>query len=382
MWPDRTSQLRPARVFPPAILPMPKLRLRSAAPALLVMAALLSLSACGLTEYPNSTFNHTTDFNTSIDALFQKLVFWGTIVFVVVEAGLIYTIIKFRKRPGGPAAKQIHGNAALEITWTAIPALILVLIAVPSVKTIFETQKPAPAGALHVKVIGHQWWWEFQYPEYGITTANEVYVPVGRAVNFELTTKDVLHSFWIPQLGGKRDLITNKTNYLWFTPSDTLPSTAWNGFCTEYCGASHANMRIRMYTVQPDEFESWARHQAGRRQPSRSTACPRIQDVFRRFEQQDRLAHPSEDFTHRAFERGPCRVTVARQLPEHVRQQRLQSVCIEIRIVPPRGGRRTVEPWPARILAAQLMPRLLQIRAVPIGHDRRAIPARVQLAVP
>lgn len=241
---------------------MPKLRLRSAVPALLSLAALLTLSACGLTEYPNSTFNHTTDFNTSIDALWQRLVFWGTIVFVVVEAALVFTIIRYRKRPGGAPAQQIHGNAALEITWTAIPAIILVLIAIPTVRTIFETQKPAPAGALTVQVIGHQWWWEFKYPEYGITTANELYVPVGRTVNFELTTKDVLHSFWIPQLGGKRDLITNKTNYLWFTPSDTLESTAWNGFCTEYCGASHANMRIRMYTVQPDEFESWARHQA------------------------------------------------------------------------------------------------------------------------
>ncbi len=241
---------------------MPKLRLRSAAPALLVMAVLLSLSACGLTEYPNSTFNHTTDFNSSIDALWQRLVFWGTIVFVVVETALVVTIIRFRKRPGGPEAKQIHGNAALEITWTAIPAIILVLIAVPTVKTIFETQKPAPAGALTVEVIGHQWWWEFRYPELGVVTANEVYVPVGRTVNFVLTTKDVLHSFWIPQMGGKRDLITNRTNYLWFTPSDTLKSSAWNGFCTEYCGASHANMRIRMYTVQPDEFESWARHQA------------------------------------------------------------------------------------------------------------------------
>ncbi len=241
---------------------MPKLRVRSAAPVFLALAILLTLSACGLTEYPNSTFNHTTDFNTSIDALWQRLVFWGTIVFVVVEAALIFTIIKYRKRPGGPAAKQIHGNAALEITWTAIPAIILVLIAVPTVKTIFETQAPAPAGALKVQVIGHQWWWEFRYPELGITTANELYVPVGRTISFELTTKDVLHAFWIPQMGGKRDLISNKTNYLWFTPSDTLKTMAYNGFCTEYCGSSHANMRIRLYTVQPAEFESWARHQA------------------------------------------------------------------------------------------------------------------------
>ena len=241
---------------------MPKLSLRQTASTALTAVALLALSGCGFTEYPNSTFNHHTDFNTAIDALFQRLLFWGTIVFVVVEAGLVYTIIKYRKRPGGPKPRPIHGNAALEITWTVIPALILVLIAIPTVRTIFQTQADAPAGALKVQVIGHQWWWEFRYPELGVVTANELYVPVGRTVEFELTTKDVLHSFWIPQMGGKRDLITNKTNYLWFTPNADLGTSAWNGFCTEYCGSSHANMKFRLYTVQPDEFDSWAKHQA------------------------------------------------------------------------------------------------------------------------
>jgi cytochrome c oxidase subunit II len=241
---------------------MSMLRMRRSAPALLLAACLVALSACGGQEYPNSTFIRNTDLNTATDILWDKLLFWGTIVFVFVEAALVFTIIKYRKRPGGPAARPIHGNAALEIAWTAIPAVILVLIAVPTVRTIFQTQAPAPAGSIRIEVIGHQWWWEFRYPDLGITTANEVYVPVGRTASFELTTVDVLHSFWIPQMGGKRDLITNKKNYLWFTPSDTLTSMAYNGFCTEYCGASHANMRIRLYAVQPDEFDSWARHQA------------------------------------------------------------------------------------------------------------------------
>src|SRR5690606_18063738 len=125
--------------------------------------------------------------------------------------------------------------------WTVAPALILVLIAVPTVRTIFVTQAEAVPEAWQVEATGHQWWWEFYYPEYGVRTANEVYVPVGRTVNFALRSNDVLHSFWVPQMGGKRDLITNRTNYLWFTPNDTLPSTAWNGFCVEFCGASHAN---------------------------------------------------------------------------------------------------------------------------------------------
>ncbi len=241
---------------------MSMLRLRQAAPALLVMACLLALTACGQTEYPNSTFNHNTDYNTSIDALWDRLLFWGTVMFVVVESALIFTMIKYRKRPGGPAAKPIHGHAALEIAWTAIPAVILVLIAIPTVRTIFATQAPAPAGALQIEVIGHQWWWEFRYPELGIITANEVYVPVGRAANFELKTKDVIHSFWVPQMGGKRDLITNKSNWMWFTPNEDLGTQAWNGFCGEYCGTSHANMKFRLYTVQPEEFASWAAHQA------------------------------------------------------------------------------------------------------------------------
>lgn len=248
------------------------LRLRQAAPALLIAVALLALTACGGMEtYPNSTFNHTTDFNSSIDGLWDRLLLWGTIVFVVVELALVYTIFRFRKRPGGPEAKQIHGNVALEITWTAIPAVILVLIAVPTVKTIMETQAPAPAGALTVEVTGHQWWWEFHYPEYGVTTANEVYIPLGRTANFVLRSKDVLHSFWVPQLGGKRDLITNRTNMIWFTPRADLGTNAWNGFCVEYCGASHANMKFRMFTVQPDEFASWAAHQAGKALPHDST---------------------------------------------------------------------------------------------------------------
>lgn len=251
------------------------LRLRQAAPALLTAVALLALTACGgMESAPNSTFNHTTDFNTAIDGLWERLLLWGTIVFVVVEAALIYTIIRFRKRPGGEPAKQIHGNVALEITWTAVPAIILVLIAVPTVKTIFQTQAKAPAGALVVEVTGHQWWWEFHYPEYGITTANELYLPVGRTANFVLRTKDVLHSFWVPQMGGKRDLITNKTNMLWFTPNADLGTNAWNGFCVEYCGASHANMKFRLFTVQPDEFASWAAHQARKAIPHDSTAAP------------------------------------------------------------------------------------------------------------
>jgi cytochrome c oxidase subunit 2 len=229
--------------------------------AALLLALAVVAGACS-TEYPNSTFNHTTEFNTAIDAVWDRLLFWGTIVFIGVEVALLYVIVRFRNRGAARETKPIHGSTKLEILWTVIPAVILVFIAVPTVRTIFSTQAKAAPDALQVEVIGHQWWWEFRYPEYGITTANELYLPKGRTVNFALTTVDVLHSFWIPQLGGKRDLITNRTNYLWFTPNEDIATDAFNGFCAEYCGSSHANMKFRAYTVEPEEFERWAAHQA------------------------------------------------------------------------------------------------------------------------
>ncbi len=235
-------------------------RPRRLAPVALLGALALGLAACGGT-YPNSTFNPNSEYNAAIDQLWDRLLFLGTAVFIVVEAALVYTIFRYRRRPGGGIPKQVHGNTALEIAWTAIPAVILIFVAIPTVRTIFKTQAKAAPDALQVEVIGHQWWWEFRYPQLGITTANELYLPNGRTVNFQLKTNDVLHSFWIPQMGGKRDLISNKTNYLWFTPNKDLPSSAWNGFCAEFCGPSHANMRFRVYTVTPDEFKLWSEHQ-------------------------------------------------------------------------------------------------------------------------
>jgi len=223
-------------------------------------ALALALAACAQ-KFPNTTFEPHSEYGRAIDFLWNRLLFFGTGVFVLVEAALLFVVFKFRRRDETTTPPQTHGNTKLEILWTLIPAVILVFIAVPTVRTIFETQAKAAPNALEIDVYGHQWWWEFQYPEYKITTANEIYVPKGRTVNFVLRTKDVLHSFWIPQLAGKRDLIANHTNYLWFTPDTSAPTTVWNGFCTEYCGSSHANMRFRVVTVTPEEFANWVTRQ-------------------------------------------------------------------------------------------------------------------------
>ena len=232
---------------------------RGAGAAALTVATLGFLAACS-GDYPNSVFHSRTEFNRDTDALFQLIIKLGVVVFILVFALLIVTMVKYRSRPGQREPEHVHGNTTLEILWTIIPALVLLWIAVPTVKTIFRTQAEAPAGALQVQVTGHQWWWEFKYPELGITTANELYLPKGRTVNFELKTVDVIHSFWIPALGGKRDLVTNHTNHIWFTP-DSLTEKAFNGVCVEYCGASHANMRFRAFVVEAADFDSWAAHQ-------------------------------------------------------------------------------------------------------------------------
>ena len=234
---------------------------RPSAAALTVLLA-LALAACNQ-SYPNTTFDPHTEFGRAIDGLWDTLFLWGAVVFVLVEAALIFVMVRYRRREGHPAPKQIHGNTTLEILWTVLPAVILVLIAVPTVRTIFASQSEAPPDALQVNVIGHQWWWEFEYPEFGVKTANELYLPIGRTVSLNLTTADVLHSFWVPQLGGKRDLISNRTNHLWFTPDSGMAPGVWNGFCAEYCGASHANMKFRTFTVPPEEFERWIAHQRG-----------------------------------------------------------------------------------------------------------------------
>ena len=228
--------------------------------------AALAIAAVSCNEaHPNSTLVPHSDFGREIDFLWNRLLLLGTIVFVLVESALIFVVIKYRRRENQPTPPQTHGSTKLEITWTLIPAVILVFIAVPTVRTIFITQAQAAPGSLNIEVTGHQWWWEFRYPDYGVTTANEIYLPVGRTVNFRLRSADVIHSFWTPQLGGKRDVVTNRTNYIWYTPDSSTASSVWNGFCVEYCGASHANMRFRVFTVTPGQFASWV---AGQKMPA------------------------------------------------------------------------------------------------------------------
>ncbi|HEY0529401.1 MAG TPA: cytochrome c oxidase subunit II [Gemmatimonadaceae bacterium] len=240
-------------------------RLRRLASYAFMAAFVFAVVSCN-EAHPNSTLTPHSDLGRDIDFLWDRLLLLGTIVFVLVEAALLFVVFRYRRRDNQPTPPQTHGSTKLEITWTLIPAVILVFIAVPTVRTIFKTQAQAAPGSLNVDVTGHQWWWEFRYADYGVTTANELYLPVGRTVNFRLRSADVIHSFWTPELGGKRDVVTNRTNYIWYTPDSSTASHVWNGFCVEYCGTSHANMRFRVFTVTPQQFDSWI---AGQKMPAR-----------------------------------------------------------------------------------------------------------------
>jgi cytochrome c oxidase subunit 2 len=223
-----------------------------------VALAALGLSACS-GPFPQSTLDPTSGFGTELHDLFGTIFWWAVFVFVVVETLLVYTVIRFRSRPGQEGEpKHVHGHTTLEIAWTLAPAVILVFIAVPTIRTIFMVDGTPEAGALQVEVIGHQWWWEYRYPELGIVTANELHLPVDGPVSLSMTSADVIHSFWAPRLGGKRDLIQGRTTRLALTPDSV---GMYMGQCAEYCGTSHANMRLRVFVDTEDDFDAWVAQQ-------------------------------------------------------------------------------------------------------------------------
>jgi cytochrome c oxidase subunit 2 len=217
----------------------------------------LGLAACG-GPHPQTTLDPTSDFGVRIDDLFNTIFWFAVAVFVVVEVLLLYTIIRYRAKPGQPPPRHVHGSTLLEISWTLAPVVILIFIAVPTMKTIFEVDGTAPEGALKVQVVGRQWWWEYRYTDLGITTANELHVPVARPVQLEMTSGDVIHAFWPPRLGGKRDVMAGRRSYIAFT-ADSVGT--FRGQCGEFCGESHALMGLRVMVDDSATFAQWVTNQ-------------------------------------------------------------------------------------------------------------------------
>lgn len=187
-------------------------------------------------------------------------------IFLVTQGILFWCIVKFRARPGDERRDppQIYGSTPVEVAWTIVPMIIVVVLFLATARTIAEIQiEEPPEEAMVVDVVGHRWWWEFKYPEYGITTANELHIPTSTPENWRptflrLLSQDVVHSFWVPRLGGKQDVVPNKENWLWF---DTATAGLYLGQCAEYCGTQHAHMLLRVYVHTPEEFASWVANQ-------------------------------------------------------------------------------------------------------------------------
>ncbi len=215
------------------------------------------LAACG--PYPENTFAPASDNAERIRDLFLFIIVAAAVVYVIVVGLLMYTLSRFRGRAGDPRPSPLHGNTTVEIIWTVVPVIVLILIAIPTVQTIFIEQGDAPQGAVQIKAIGHMWWYEFQYTDEKFVTANEAHVPLGRAVNFSITSADVIHAFWLPRLQGKRDMIPLKTSSIWFTPTEA--GLVEYGECTQLCGPSHAKMAFNVVVDSPTDFDAWLKQQ-------------------------------------------------------------------------------------------------------------------------
>ena len=245
-----------------------------------MLSAAVMLAAAGA-ERAFSQNTNTSIFSpasTPSQTIFSLSMFVFAItagIFIVVGGLILYAAVRFKQRPDddGSEPPQIFGSNQIELSWTIIPVLIVVVLFLATARIIFAIQDaPKPTAALEVTAIGHQFWWEFRYPALHITTANELHIPVSsadkpRPTFLKLTSADVIHSFWVPRLAGKVDLIPNRINELWM---DSHTPGVYVGQCAQFCGVQHAKMLLRVYADTPEQFAAWVQReqQAGAQDPA------------------------------------------------------------------------------------------------------------------
>lgn len=227
-----------------------------------LLALVLLVSGCAVNA-PQDTLEPAGPYAEQIDNLFMPVVWIAVVVFVLVQGLIVFAVIRWRRRGDDDDEMpiQMHGSTKLEIGWTVLPALVLGLIAVFTIPVIFDLNEK-PAGALEVDVTGQKYWWGFDYPEgqtdfgisEGIVTANELHIPAGQPVYLTLTSPDVIHSFWAPRLNGKRDVVPGRVHN-WSLEADE--PGAYSGQCAEFCGTSHANMRLKVVAHDPASWDDW-----------------------------------------------------------------------------------------------------------------------------
>jgi len=241
----------------------------------LVVPLAVFLSACA-SDAPLDTLEPEGPAARQIDNLFNPVMIIAAVVFLLVQGGVLALAWKFRRRKDDDTLPtQTHGNFKLEIGWTIAPALLLAGIAVASVLTLLDLEDH-PEGSTEITVIGQQWWWEYRYDVDGdgeddVITANDLVIPAGEPVSLSIESRDVIHSFWIPKLNGKRDAVPGRTHPLLLEADEP---GVYRGQCTEFCGLSHAYMRMRVVALPPAEYADWLEaQQEGAEVPSDDLAA-------------------------------------------------------------------------------------------------------------
>jgi cytochrome c oxidase subunit 2 len=199
------------------------------------------------------------------------------LIFIIVAGGIVYAILRFRARSGEPDPKQIAGNKKVEVTWTVIPFLIVLLLFALTIQAMNRVDPP-PAPSADLVVTGHQFWWQADYAASGVTTANEIHIPTGKPLSVRLESKDVLHEFWVPKLTRKMSNVPGQPNHIWLQADK--PGT-YIGQCSEFCGTQHAWMRILVVAEGPAQFEQWQQTQLRPAQSPTSSAAVKGLEVFR-----------------------------------------------------------------------------------------------------
>ena len=176
-------------------------------------------------------------------------------IFGIITIAITYILIRYRRRSADTAEpRQDFGSTKVEIVWTVIPALIVGVFFFSTIKTMYAVNPPFGDREADLVIIGHQWWWELFYPKSGVRTANEVHIPIGKKLLVRLNSVDVIHDFWVPELGPKIDLVPGHTNHIWLSASKP---GVYLGACAEFCGVQHANMRIRVIAETQEDFDKW-----------------------------------------------------------------------------------------------------------------------------
>ena len=250
---------------------------------LVVVAGISAVAAGCATNAPQDTWQPKGPNSKLIDDLQQPIFAVAGIIGLIVAVAVVYTMIKYRDR-GQPIPEQTHGKPALEITLTVIPALILAVVSVFTFGAIFKLAKTDDTEMI-INVTGQQWWWEYDYPaqnEFGITqpiiTSGQLVMPVGTKVLLRETSRDVIHSYWIPALNGKRDAVPGRIHTLRL---EADKPGIYAGQCTEFCGLSHANMRMEAVALSKEDFAKWvANQQAPYVAPAKETLAQQGEEVF------------------------------------------------------------------------------------------------------